>query len=36
MRKDLREIQIVCQDHEGMLAGVLTDFAILGGTGADR
>ena len=36
VRKDLREIQIVRQNHLDRLAGVVADFAILSGVGADR
>jgi len=36
VRKDLRKIQIVCQEHVGMSAGVIADFAIFGSAGADR
>ena len=36
VRKDLGEIQIVGQDHVDRLAGVVADFAIFSGVGADR
>jgi hypothetical protein len=35
VRKNLREIQVVGQNYEPLLAGAVTDFAILGRIGAD-
>jgi hypothetical protein len=36
VRKELREVQVVRQNHVDRLAGVVADLAILSAVGADR
>jgi hypothetical protein len=36
VRKYLRKIQVVCEKDVGILAGVVTDYTIFGGIGANR